>query len=112
MPNENSIDSSPSPSQFFYLPEDTGAEQAPQGPFSSNILQDILNRQERLETALKTVVTQNKQLTKDNKLLWTEVTTLKNKQCNTEKATRIINTQNNQLLKENRYLWGELVRNR
>ena len=111
MPNESG---SSSPSQFLSMPEEVGSERSLQIPiqYSSNALQDIITRQERMEDALKVLSVQNKQLAKENKLLWSEVGTLKTKQANTEKATRTINTQNTMLLKENRYLWGELVNNK
>jgi hypothetical protein len=110
MPNETPVDS---PSQFFYGPEDTGSDRMSSGSFQySGGIQELINRQDQLENAMKVIYTQNKQLIKENKLLWTEVTNVKTKQNNTEKATRAINTQNTQLLKENRYLWSELIMNK
>jgi hypothetical protein len=110
MPNESPADS---PSQFFYMQEDMGSDRMSQGSFQhSGGIQELINRQDQLENAVKVIYTQNKQLLKENKMLWNEVTNLKTKQGNTDKAQRVINSQNNQLLKENRYLWGELIMNR
>lgn len=110
MPNEIG---SESPSPFLQIPEEFGAENIPPPTYQCcNNLQDLINRQEKFENALKVVYDQNKQLTKENKMLWTEVTNLKTKQMNTEKATKALNGQNNQLIKKNSYLWSELIMNR
>lgn len=110
MPNENAMDS---PSQFLQPSEELEAERVPAGYFQSSMgLQELISRQDRLENAVKLLSTQNKQLIKENKVLWTEMTNLKTKQSNTEKATRMITGQNNQLLKENRCLWGDLILNK
>jgi len=110
MPNENGSDS---PSQFFYQPEEGNEGNSSSSfQYSPTTLQDIISRQERLENAMKIVQSQNKQLLKENKMLWSEVTSLKTKQGNTERATRALNGQNSQLLQKNSYLWNEMIMNR
>jgi len=110
MPNDNGSDS---PSQFFYQSEEVSTEGQSSSSFQcASTLQDLINRQERLENAMKIVHTQNKQLIKENKMLWNEVTALKTKQGNTEKATRVLNGQNSQLIQKNSYLWNEMILNR
>jgi len=112
MPNDGGSDSPPQYSSGG-MQEEMGMENIVsmngQGDAS---LQNLINRQDQLENAMKMVFTENKRLSKENKLLWTEVTTLKTKQTNTDKVTKAINTQNNQLLKENRCLWSELIMNK
>lgn len=65
-----------------------------------------------MENAMKVMYTENKRLSKDNKLLWGEVIKLKTKQSTTEKATKAIHEQNSHLLNENRRLWGEVLMTR
>lgn len=110
MPNDGGSDSPP---QYQGMQEEMGMENiVPMSCQGDAGLQNLINRQDQLENAMKMVFTENKRLSKENKLLWTEVTSLKNKQMNTEKATKTINTQNTQLLKENRCLWSELIMNK
>lgn len=111
MPNENC--GNDSPSLFLCTPEDLGAENLPPPNYQySSSFQDLVNRQDKLENAMKIVAEQNKQLIKENKMLWNEVSNLKAKQMNTEKATRTLNGQNTQLMQKNSFLWSEMIMNR
>lgn len=111
MPNEGGAESPPQYSTG--MQEETGMENmVTMNGHGDASLQNLINRQDQMESALKMVFTENKRLSKENKMLWTEVSSLKTKQTNTDKVTKAINTQNNQLLKENRCLWSEMIMNK